>query len=68
MDAVQKILISTHPPREGRDDVAPVKRGKWIISTHPPREGRDTGSDVQGFGLNRFQPTRPVRGGTARRC
>ena len=59
--------ISTHPPRAGRDtDTAAEKSGEQKISTHPPRAGRDAlfaPRTLTRWAL--FQPTRPVRGGTA---
>ena len=39
---IDGLLISTHPPREGRDLIlSRLTPRKFSISTHPPREGRD---------------------------
>ena len=37
------------------------------ISTHPPRAGRDIEAVCTAEGIEGFQPTRPVRGGTKAR-
>ena len=36
-----KLVISIHPPRGGRDDKIQRPQGGMMISIHPPRGGRD---------------------------
>ena len=62
----EKDFISIHPPRAGRDDIDKKLRDLCDISIHPPRAGRDLHRDTRSSGQNRFQSTRPVRGGTWR--
>ena len=57
--------ISIHPPREGWDCMPQgIMRVQLDISIHPPREGWDAGVLKSKSGLNVFQSTHPVRGGT----
>ena len=57
--------ISTHPPRAGRDVETALNLRNTSISTHPPRAGRDAPVADNAPQGTEFQPTRPVRGGTA---
>ena len=54
--------ISTHPPREGRDQDAQQVEDK-IDAFQPTRPVRG-GTRQTGQTDRQFQPTRPVRGGT----
>ena len=59
--------ISTHAPLAGHDHIPPPSRSKEEISTHAPLAGHD-GYDRNGkFVMNKFQPTRPLRGTTINR-
>ena len=58
------IAISIHPPRAGRDQPMFLWFCATFISIHPPRAGRDDDcQDIQSA-VEKFQSTRPVRGGT----
>ena len=53
------LIISTHPPRGGRDRVRLPKPGAFQISTHPPRGGRDGGYDHRPVIREDFNPPSP---------
>ena len=58
-------VISTHPPREGRDR-AIMRDGVIDVVFQPTRPVRGGTGELKNHGHDAsvFQPTRPVRGGT----
>ena len=61
-----QITISTHAPLAGRDQNDAREQGYGVISTHAPLAGRDEDQFVLEQGGEAFQPTRPLRGATAK--
>ena len=59
--------ISTHAPLAGRDYFLLFRSASLAISTHAPLAGRDNSGCLTLLGSTGFQPTRPLRGATARR-
>ena len=51
--------VSTHAPREGRDDSASGHATSSTVSTHAPREGRDYRRTVSLGGARCFNPRAP---------
>ena len=58
--------VSTHTPRAGRDVGRRADASTLVVSTHTPRAGRDEYYDRKKGKWTKFQPTRPVRGVTAK--
>ena len=56
--------ISTHAPLAGRDSAVNYGQGSSGISTHAPLAGRDANFRLWIKLINKFQPTRPLRGAT----
>ena len=56
--------ISTHAPLAGRDLPVSALAASDMISTHAPLAGRDYHHPVKHNHLQKFQPTRPLRGAT----
>ena len=63
-DVLPMGTISIHPPRAGRDQALVGSIPYGFISIHPPRAGRDVRLAPTLTESERFQSTRPVRGGT----
>ena len=64
--AVVRDPISTHAPLAGRDGQQTDHGGHEVISTHAPLAGRDRLSSASTLHTAAFQPTRPLRGATAK--
>ena len=64
---LEGVKISTHAPLAGRDGQGSTGR-RWteIISTHAPLAGRDCVGLAVVTSKLIFQPTRPLRGATAK--
>ena len=58
--------ISTHAPLAGRDITNLGKCNEGAISTHAPLAGRDQVQGALDRKPEKFQPTRPLRGATAK--
>ena len=63
----ERIRVSIHPPRVGRDTISSKIALCSSVSIHPPRVGRDLRWVALIFGWILFQSTLPVWGGTSDR-
>ena len=63
-----RILVSIHAPRAGRDFRKADFAWGISVSIHAPRAGRDLDAPCHRHEHQRFQSTRPVRGATRRTC